>query len=281
MKTLFLTAGDISTASSRIRAYWPARYMDDAECTPLTQLGEVLPDAENYIFQKAVHIDLMNWLLKKGKRVYWDICEPHHWFSPSLSREIADAATGVVACSSFLGEDFSEWWGKSVTVIPDRIDLSEYTHRREHTESTPVKFIWYGYSQNRFALLGALANLERLAANDYSISLTIYDDAAAGGWNITDMFPIRHLAWSLENENKVIASHDIAVLPPYPGPWGKVKSDNRSQVAEACGLPVTTGFDYRHLEQLVRDPAARRTQYSRHTDVLQSAQEWEALLCKS
>lgn len=281
MKTLFLTAGDINTASSRIRAYWPAKYMEDTESIPLTHLAEVVPDTKNYIFQKAVNIALLDWLINKGKRVYWDICEPHHWFSPNESRTIADKVHGVVACSSFLAEDWSEWYGKPCTVIPDRIDLSEYPIQRKHEDTKPVRFIWFGYSQNRFAFFGALANLERLAANGHEITLTIFDDAPDNRWNITDAFPVEYWGWSLAHENEIIASHDIAVLPPYPGPWGKVKSDNRSQTAEACGLPVTSGFDYRALEHLVTDPAARRTQYNRHTDAHHSAAEWGALLCRS
>ena len=49
---------------------------------------------------------------------------------------------------------------------------------------------------------------------------------------------IKHVPWLLDKEVEVIASHDLAFLPSYPGMWGRLKSDNKKVHAGLCGLHV-------------------------------------------
>jgi len=63
--------------------------------------------------------------------------------------------------------------------------------------------------------------------------------------------------WKLDEEVEVLASHDIALLPPYPGPWGSVKSNNKTLTAWACALPVIDGGDYGIMSHLCQNPTAR------------------------
>ena len=135
------------------------------------------------------------------------------------------------------------------------------------------------------AIFGALANLERLAANGHSIALTIYDDQPQNRWTFTDSFPVYYTQWRLDQENEVIASHDIALLPPYPGPWGKVKSNNKELTAWACGLPATDGQDYVEMCDLVALSSKRQIEADRGYEevkaaytVDKSADEWKELL---
>jgi len=138
---------------------------------------------------------------------------------------------------------------------------------------------------NRPALFGALANLERLAANGRDIELTICDERPDMVMRITNMFPVYHVLWELEQENAIIAAHDIAILPPYPGPWGRVKSNNRTLTAWACGLPATDCESYKELMTLMdADTRARlgadgRKWVEEDYNVERSAREWERLLC--
>jgi len=253
---LFITPGPISWASSRMRAYWIAEKMPYARVAPKPTM-EQLTSADVVIFVKRIDIDLVKQIHRNGKRVYWDICDPTHWYNPKESREMVDEVDGIIASNAGLKHEFERWSVKSVHMIPDCIKLEHYKKQREHVLVRPTRFIWYGAGQNRFSLYGAMPALERLACNGVEISLTIYDDRPDEYERVTNTFPIYHGGWKLEQENAVIAAHDVAILPPYPGMWGKVKSDNKRLTAYACGLPFTDGENYEWLFELATCATAR------------------------
>ena len=290
MKTLFITAGDETFASSRIRAYWPAKYMDGAGVIPADKLVKLPSDVENIILQKVVlPYQVICELGLAGIKVFWDICDPVNWFSPDEAKQIAGHVSAVVCSNEGLAQDFRDWcsnWPIRVPVytIPDRIEQEAYPIKRQHHDVDPVRFIWFGFSQNRPALYGALANLERLQANGHSISLTVFDDNPPNSWRLPVSFPVHYETWSLYKENEVIAGHDIALLPPYPGPWGKVKSNNKHLTARACGIPVSRGTDYEYMLELLNSEK-RKWVVSNYASELESpalsAREWEALCASS
>ena len=174
----------------------------------------------------------------------------------------------------------------SIATIPDRLNLAHYGPKRQHLNrrGDPIRFIWFGYSQNRHALFGAIAYLERLQCNGVDVALTVMDDKP--GVSLGEFeFPIYQTMWRYDREVDIIASHDIAVLPDYPGPWGKVKSNNRHVTAWACNVPTVTGDDWGELWRLATLTDERayeadvhyemvKRQYSSH----QSANEWKGLL---
>jgi hypothetical protein len=284
IKTLFIASGPISWASSRMRCFWPAKYMDDAQVICDESLRSV--DAENVIFQKVFGVDYARALRRLGRKVFWDVCDPAWWWSPDACREIIRDVDGVVCSSDALKADFEQWSKGAVPTytIPDRLELAHFPLQRQHTEVTPVRLIWFGLALNRHALLGALTNLERLACNGHKIELTILDDRPDQPWT-NPYFPIYHAQWSLERENEILSSHDLAILPPYPGPWGEVKSSNKRLTAWACGLPVTNGFDYENLEAEIDTDfrrivgAAGRENVDQNWTADLSARDWEAILC--
>jgi hypothetical protein len=287
MKTLFVAAGPIEWGSSRMRCYWPATYMDGAVVTTwneLAKMGGAPASFDAYVFQKRVDAKVNRALLERGKQVWWDVCDPSWWFQPGECREIAETVTGVVGSSRGLADDYAHWNGMSCELIPDRLELGHFPLARTHTDAKPVKFIWFGVSVNRFVVMGELANLERLKANGYDIALTIFD-------NQPDVelfrpgFPVNYVRWSLDQENEVLAGHDIALLPPYPGPWGAVKSNNKKLTAWASGLPVASAMSYADLCDLVTDRELRAkcageglASVRRDYRVEESAREWDTLL---
>ncbi len=286
MKTLFIAAGDITWASSRMRCWWPAKYMDADVQTwaELQAQGGISQKYDHYIFQKYADPGICQAMLDAGKRVWWDICDPIHWFSPMEARKVADTVNGVVCSSQVLAEDFERWSGRPAYRIPDRLELSCFPKKREHTATKPVKFIWFGLAINRIALAAACANLDRMEANGYPYELTIFDNQPELPTFASTM-PVTYQKWSLETENEVLASHDIALLPPYPGPWGRVKSNNKRLTAYASGLPVTDGLDYESLLALVRDPGLRSEKAAECLKIVErdypaerSARDWQQIL---
>lgn len=286
MKYLFIAAGPYEWGSSRMRCYWTAEHLDaDVVTFPMlvNEAGDVnIPlDYDVYIFQKQGHPEVQKALLERGKQVWIDHCDPMWWFSPNPVNEITRHSTGSVFSSKNLRNDFVEWYGKSgypALVIPDRLKKEYFDHRKEHGPSVPVKLVWFGVSVNRVTLPGAMTNIMRLKAQGINVQLTIMDDRPDVVETKYDI-PIYHVPFSVEHEVSVLAAHDIALLPPYPGPWGKVKSDNKTRTASACGLPVTDGFDYEELKELVLNPAYRRESVKEFKKpwVDSSAKDWERI----
>lgn len=290
MKVLFITPGPEQWASARLRASWIAKYMADARTIELDDMTQEHMNAEAYIFIKAGHPDLFEHLRKRGGQVWIDWCDPAWWFNPTGAREVCAQVNGVTFSTEALRHDFIEWYARDIrtATVPDRLDLEHFPIRRVQEQSNPVRFVWYGSVQNRTALFAGLAYMDRLASNGCQIELTIMDDRPEETWNFTSEYPVYYVRWNLEQENQIIAAHDIALLPPYPGPWGRLKSNNKRLTAWACGLPVTDGQDYHDMLRLVQSHVERReradTGYKAVVNsyqVEQSAREWEALLCST
>jgi len=285
--TLFISAGPISWGSSRMRCYWPAEYMDaDVYHWHFPKEVELSTSYKNYIFQKYGNPDVQKKLMDMGKQVWLDQCDPMWWFSgQDYIREMFRNATGAVFSSEALRQDFLEWWGDEYNAhtIKDRLELSHFTHKKTHHWIKPVNLIWYGVAQNRVALSGAWANLSRLKVNGYDVILTIFDDRQDMRITEQDDIPILYSTWELDKEPAMIAKHDIALLPPFPGPWGKVKSNNKQMTAAACNVVYTDGMDYKEMVRLMDHEERKKTAQVQGTvvpeyDVKISAEEWETLL---
>lgn len=282
MKTLFITAGGMNWASSRMRAYWVAPYLPGADVMTSAEFDRTpTGNYDAYIFQKFFNQVAAADLRASGKQVYWDICDPVWWWQPADVCGILANVDGVVCSSEALADDLHFWAREqgvkcSPDVIPDRLELSAFPIQHDHSKQSQVtRFIWYGMAANRIGIYAAIDNLHRLRANGHNLSLTIFDDRPDIQLDLGHI-PVYHSKWSLENENRVIAEHDIALTPPYPGAWGKVKSNNRTLTALACGIPAIPGDDYTELVNAVRYPS--RVIFPNGYCVEDSAKQWQQLL---
>lgn len=286
MTICFIAPGPMEWASTRWRCLWPGRYLG-ATVMDWGNYVKEKPKAEAYIWCKIANLDEMKAQRKAGATVVWDLCDPVHWWSPAMARNVFDTVNYIVASNENLAADCTQFSDRSVKTIPDRVELEHYKLQRKHVHprAEPVRFIWYGAGQNRFTLLGAIATLERLHADGISLELTIFDDHPNDQFTYTDSFPVYHTKWTTQTENQVIAAHDVAILPPYPGAWGKVKSNNKHLTAWACGIPVSDGEHYDTLQKLasfstmrVEEAKAGRAMVLDRYDVRQSAAQWTELL---
>ncbi|MCA9969652.1 MAG: hypothetical protein KC425_05530 [Anaerolineales bacterium] len=283
MSICFIAAGPITWTSSRLRCYWPAQYLG-AQVVPFADLARrPLPRADVYVWQKQVRLDLLP--ARRTAQHWWDVSEPAWWFEPEACRELVQHMSGFVASNENLALDFSRWSGRFCHVIPDRLQLSYFTRQRAHTPTSPVRLIWFGAAVNRVSLATIWSNLLRLAANGHAVELTIMDDRPGQELGFGDRLRVHHVRWAWQREVAILASHDVALLPPLPGPWGSVRSNYKQLTAWACGLPVTDGHDYDELVNLVSDHTIRaargragRQQVEALWTVDRSAQAWRALL---
>lgn len=270
MSVLFLASGPYSWASSRYRCYWPARYMRGAAAVEYKSGASVDDTFDAYVWQKTGNLQIMQQMRADGKRQYLDWCDPLWRFSPRECAEMLEYADGVIVPTDALADDLLAWRGVAAHVIPDRLDLTHYQRRGEHTAADPVRLIWYGAAVNRISLFAALAPLEWLVAAGVNVALTICDDRPEQPWNISQVIPIYHARWDLEHESRILGAHDIALCPPYPGPWGRMKSNNKKLAAWACGMPATDAQDFDALSELATVAAARNEQAESGRALLES-----------
>lgn len=286
----FIASGPIEWGSSRMRAYWPARYIPDSTVVTMADAQQRgVPDAGVYVFQKLVDPVLIAGLRAMGKIVVWDVCDPAWWFDRPGAIEAVNNADWIVASNIPLAVDLVAWCAANgteadgkTTVIPDRVELSHFAPRPRYVPGDPVKLIWYGIAVNRIALFAAVVNLIRWRVDGHDISLTIFDDAPDVRFPDLDaILPVTYERWTLDTEAETLAAHHIALLPPYPGPWGKVKSNNRAVTGLAAGLQVITGESYYDLPNAINAMEAghdRREYVAANYNVEQSARQWMDLI---
>lgn len=255
MKVLFLTVGDYTWASSRYRSYWPAAMWEDADAMQFKPGGQIPDDYDVYIWMKTGNVSEMARLKAGGKINIVEVCDPNWWFEPEVARQIFDQCHALVGATDAAVIDALEWYGQDIPsfVIPDRLHIDHYTERRVHQDVSPVRFVWYGVAANRVSLFGAVDALKRLHACGVPFELTILDNMPEQPWGFGPEIPVYHARWTIDTECQILAAHDIALLPPYPGPWGKLKSNNKQLTAWACDLPVATAQDWKALYRLATD----------------------------
>lgn len=284
MNICFVATGPPTWMSSRLRCYWPARYLR-AKVVEINALRQqALPPADAYIWQKQVRLDLVA-ETSEGQH-WWDVTEPLWWYEPEESADILAKMRGVVANTQALADDLAQWeHGRSCHVIPDRLEPAYFTRYRVHQPVSPVRLIWFGTMINRVALAPIWPNLIRLRAEGIDVELTLMDNRPELPLQFGPDVPLYYTKWMHGQELNVLAGHDVALLPPLPGPWGEMRGNAKALTAWACRLPVTNGRDYKALKQLVTDPAERerrgragQEEVARRWTADRSAAQWQILL---
>jgi len=285
MQVSFVAYRSVETSSARMRCFWVAKYWPEAR---VLERADDPGDADVIVFQKAFRADtcrLARYLRARGCKVVWDLCDPYWWFYPEEHANMAQHVDRAVCSTSALAEDFETAFPlHSPWVIADRQDPEFHPTIKEHALANPPVLIWFGWADNRVALHGTFAVLDRLWAHGRRFALLVLDerpDLEMKGLR----FPVIHRRWRLESFHADLLSADIALLPPHPGPLGRLKSNNKTSTAAWAGLPVTDGFDYVRLCKLVDSVEERRAaglegrrMAERCYDVRQSVEEWKRLV---
>jgi hypothetical protein len=269
MKPLFIVPGPIYWATSRFRAYWLAPFFEDSDVIEFECLRRWPDGIKPYMYYSGwTHLIWLKQCDPALVRYYqqkhdipslWDVTDPMWWFSPETSWEIAEAVQGVTTSSKGLAEDYFSWRGRRAHYLPDTVSLEHYGEPKNDHEGKAKKLIWYGHHANRMTLFGAMTNLMRLEAYGHDFTLTIMDDIGDDG-KIFNAPWITRIKFNLDLEPEILKAHDLAILPPYPGPWGKCKSHNKQFTAGAAGLPYVSGLHWNQLLDFYNQPDRRRNQ---------------------
>jgi hypothetical protein len=234
---------------------------------------------------------LASTLQSKGQKVFWDLCDPIWWWNePEWVREFLDRCTGVVVSNACLANDFEASFGIRPTVIRDRQPFVKEC--RIHEDVPVPKMVWFGYAMNRGPCLSGVGILlSRLCYERVPFTFRVIDDhPSTMGWDETRIWSDKceYVKWDESTIHQLLCECDVALLPPFPGPWGKMKSNNKAVSAWWAGLPVHDGQDYYELRDLLLKWGERKVEGVQNRmkaesqyEVSQSVDEWNRLLATS
>jgi len=264
-----------SIGSSRIRVNDMVKYWDDAEIYKYGQKYDVM------IYQKVYWTEHAKTF--RGLKIL-DICDADfmHWGYKTI--EMLQYCDALVTPTQKLAVALARYTDKPVWVIPDRMDLNNYPHKKTHTGKAK-KIGWYGYAQNfhivnESGIMKALYDLNKKAADLEFIAISngMYVPPAFA----KDAVKITNYRWSLKTVNQDIQKCDIIINPKLEsGPY-QYKSNNKTLHALALGVPVA--HDLNELLALM-DGDARNTEIEEKTKLLkdkyhitQSVEEYKNLI---
>ena len=296
MKVHFLARADRWKASSRIRAWQvvDAWNHPDVTCTLWRTLGDIeTVTGDVVVLQKMKPSFTGDKILARlkqrtGCRIVWDMSDPE-WMTrgDAFFQRVAGYVDHFVVSTPGLQVALKVDHGIESTVIEDRFP---YTSKQKvHTPTEVPVVVWFGMFGNRdVALVSALQSFYRLNANDITYTIKIIDDRPETLLPDADKHIrslVTYVEWRLDTFEQELLEGDVALLPPFPGEWGKMKSWNKQLTAAWAGLPTSDGQNYTVLKQLLTDweYRAERGRFSRAWaervgNVAQSVQQWQALL---
>jgi len=215
--------GKQQVGSSTIRCDWLIKYWEDAEVFKYGQYYDVV------IYQKVYFPEHAK--LVKGVKIL-DICDADwlHW--GYRFKEMIEEVDAITCSSWLLTKSIRAFTDKPVVYIPDRLDLKMFKPI-EVKDRQAKKVAWFGYSHNFFALNPAVIQLNKLKLELLVISEKEYMPPVGYG-------KIKHSTksfdWDTLREN--LKDVDIVLNPrSETGRW-KYKSDNKTSIARALGIPV-------------------------------------------
>jgi len=233
--------------SSQIRARWLVEKWDEAKLWSVGQHFDAL------ILQKVYWEQMINDF--KGAKIL-DLCDPD-WLSGDVPIvDIAHKVDHITTSTQGLADYLKQMTDTPITVVPDRLNMDYFTEQREHTERAR-NVVWFGYYHNAKQVLNApllqslkvrglgltvVSNGEYLPSNDMGVEIT-------------------NINWTPENAYMDIKSGDFAINPPSMNRGFRFKSNNKTLISWALGLPVANTADDmdKYMEAKERTKAVEET----------------------
>lgn len=231
------------------------------------------PQAEEYIegkkydvviFQKVWHEELYESLAQRKDVIkILDLCDPEHIMGNWPIMRIASLVDGIVTSSQGLKDGLEQLGVQCPVVwIDDRVDTKffQFRKRKEHTGQLK-QAVWFGYRGHGENALQPV--LPYLMMNQ--IKLTTISDTPL-------IFPsyeynMNNKEFNWEQLPFDLLEADIMLNPAILSPLAKYKSDNKSYLAWAFGLPVVKTND--DLKQYM-DGEAREKESKRVYNLIDS-----------
>ncbi len=221
--------GKKDIGSSRIRGHWISQHWKEA--------GEDLGECEIFrygvqydaiIFQKVYFPEYAKAF--KGIKIL-DMCDAD-WLDWNCKMTEMLEEVDAITCSSIeLTKQMARFTKKPVYFIPDRVKLSDMPAPKVHYGPTK-KVVWFGYSQNFPMLHSAIPALTKRDLDLIVVADKPYIPPTGLKISVTNY------AFSVQHHLSDIQLGDVVLNPQIKkGKW-KYKSDNKTSISKAIGMPV-------------------------------------------
>lgn len=242
--------GQKNLGSTKIRADWVINKWPEAERFVQGKQYDAV------IYQKAYFVEHAKAF--KGKKIF-DICDPDFMHWGYRTKEMIEEVDVITTSTEELANAFRKFTNKPVICVPDRIDLDTIDKRKYH-KGDAQWVAWYGYSHNFDMLKPVVPTLKRLGLD----LMVISDGAFAPGTGYQDVH-VRNIKFNWESIQQDLLDADIVVNPQSKqGKW-KYKSNNKTVMAWALGLPVSD--DIETLKLFINEEERRKEQVKRLIEV--------------
>jgi len=262
-----------SIGSSMIRARWLAEKWPEAS---EWKHGDAF---DAVILQKVYWLDLVRDF--NGVKIL-DMCDPDWMKSENTSCKLMEISKHIdaITCST---DELTTVLKKiikhiPVLTIPDRLNLDYFTIKKKHTE--PAKsVVWFGYYHKAKEVLNhVMPSLKKRNLSLYVISNSEFIPDNAYGVEVSNIM------WTPNNAFMDIQSGDFCINPPSPLRDLRFKSNNKTLIAWALGMPVVEhGEDMdRFLDPKERQKEAdfRQKEINEKWDIKLSIKAYKDLICE-
>ena len=261
-----------SIGSSMIRARWLAEKWPEAKEWSHGEKFDAI------ILQKVYWMDMVKDF--KGIKIL-DMCDPDWMKSESTSCKLMEIAEHIdaITCST---DELTNVIKKFVThipviTIPDRLNLDLFTIKKKHTERAKA-VVWFGYYHKAKEVLNyVMSSLKQRDLSLYVISNSEFIPDKDYGVEISN------IAWTPNNAFMDIQSGDFVINPPSPLRDLRFKSNNKTLISWALGMPVVNEADDmdKFLDPVEREKevAMRQKEINEKWDIKYSIKQYQELIC--
>lgn len=254
--------GKKDIGSSRIRGHWLIKYWPEAENF---QFGKKY---DAVIYQKAYPYEAAEAF--PGVKIL-DMCDPD-WLDHYYVKRMADTCDYVTTSTESLAEGIRTFTNTPTVCVPDRIDFAEYLLQKKHTKKAEW-VVWFGYSHNSEVLQYAMNGIQKRG-----MKLAVVSDAN----NFRDADRWVQYPKTQAEFNTLMQEFDMAVFPVGHRPRDRYKSNNKTIIAWANGLPVAQfGEDmdrFMDPAERTKEMVTRAQELKDKWDVKQSVQEMKDII---
>ena len=261
--------GKQNVGSSQIRGRWLVDKWNDAEIFKYGVKSDVI------IYQKVCWVEHA----KKfdGLKIL-DLCDPDHLHWAYRTKEMIEECDVITVATILLYESLKKITDKPVYLVPDRLNLDKFKDEKEHTGNAKT-VVWFGYSQNFPMLETALKALAKRGLNLVVVS----NDGFEPQINYQDKIEIANYAYEYQTAYQIIQEKGDLVINPQAktGKW-KYKSNNKTLISWALGLPVATSIEdldsFISEEDRKEEVKKRKQELSEYWDIKYSVREYEKII---
>jgi len=239
MEIAFLPAGDITTASTRIRVL--SLMPELTRRGVATRLG-YSDNADVLVVQKRLSDEIIasaSECRKRGRVVVYD-CDDwedalHYSASDAHVRQIVSLANVVTTNTEALAEAIvQKWKPEAVAIVPDCVDY--FLPDKISTTvriNDKLKILWFGNRGN----LQLIARYHEAVRALPMCSLTICTDQAAEK-EVATLVGFSFLPWNVLTFPQILRQFDLTFLPHDGSFADRIKSNNRMITSIAWGVPA-------------------------------------------